>query len=141
MAATVVYGWSQDLKQWHMTAIIPDNFTKEQTQRLVNIAVASTELACGRSHSEYNEPNEKVLVFIDGRPDNRNLKTAVYKAKKMLEVGDAVEAVSAIEMALFLPMGEHTRSTLYKARDEANIGSPEQAEILLDLIAMDLEKV
>ena len=52
----------------------------------------------------------------------------------MLEAGDPVEAVSAMEMALRLDMGFDTRKRIEKAKDEANIGSPERAEILLGLI-------
>jgi hypothetical protein len=52
----------------------------------------------------------------------------------MLEANDPVEAASALEMAFLLKMDKHTRSTIYKAKNETEIGSPEKAEILLGLL-------
>jgi len=71
---------------------------------------------------------------------NKNLAGAITKAIKMLEAADPVEAVSALEIALGQPMDEHTRSTVYKAKGEAELGDPEKAEILLGLIDLGTPK-
>jgi len=69
---------------------------------------------------------------------NLNLKRAVVKAKKMLEAGDPIEAVSALELAELQPMDLDSRKLIEKAKEEANIGSPQRAEHLLNLIDLNL---
>ena len=72
---------------------------------------------------------------------NLNLKRAIIKAIKMLEAGDPVEAVSALEIAEHQPMDWDTKRTIRNAKEEANIGSPEKAETLLGLIDLRLGDV
>lgn len=42
----VIYGWCLGLRQWHITAIIPVNFTKFQTELIVALNAAATGLSC-----------------------------------------------------------------------------------------------
>jgi hypothetical protein len=72
---------------------------------------------------------------------NLNSKRCIIKAIKMLEAGDAVEAVSALELAELQPMDWETKRTIRNAKEEADIGSPEKAEILLGLIDLKVGEV
>jgi len=72
---------------------------------------------------------------------NQTLKTAIVKAQKMLEAGDPVEAVSALDLAVLIPVDLDTRKLIEKAREEAHIGSPERAEHLLEMIDLKLGEV
>jgi hypothetical protein len=58
-------------------------------------------------------------------------KSAIKKAQKALENGDPENAVAALEIALRHPMNADIYSTVYKAKEEASMGSPEIAETLL----------
>ena len=67
-------------------------------------------------------------------------RLATYKrfitSKSALENGDPEEAVSVLDLALNLPADHDTKKLLEKAKEEADIGSPERAETLLDLISL-----
>ena len=65
---------------------------------------------------------------------NKKIASGIKKAIKMLEAADPVEAVSALEIVERQPLDLDTRKLVEKAKDEAIIGSPERAEILLGTI-------
>jgi hypothetical protein len=59
----------------------------------------------------------------------------------MLDCDDPVEAVSALELALLQPMDWETKRTIRNAKDDADMGSPEKAEILLGSIDLKIGDV
>ena len=66
--------------------------------------------------------------------DMANLKKAVLTAGNHLANGEPVEAVSALELALLLPMTHNDRRAITQAKGEADMGSPEKAETLLGIV-------
>lgn len=67
---------------------------------------------------------------------NTTTRTKLIKALKLLELGDPVEAVSILEMALQDDATFDQHKLIEKAHDEASLGSPDKAETLLQ-IALD----
>lgn len=130
--AHVMYGWNEGLKQWHMTAIIPVNFTNRQTDALKTIAREVTQLACGQVEPCFFAKGKTIPLFLED--GGSEFKSAVFKAVKMLESGDPEEAVSALEIALKQPINMDVRKLVEKAKDEATHGSVQEAENLLDLV-------
>jgi len=72
---------------------------------------------------------------------NYNIATAVRKAVKMLESGAPVEAVSALDRVIFIPVDLDTHKLIEKAREEAQIGSTCRAEHLLAMIDLKIGEV
>ena len=72
---------------------------------------------------------------------NKNTVTGIKKALAMLDCGDPVEAVSALNIVERQALDLNTRKLVEKAKDEASIGAPEEAEYLLGLIDLRLGEV
>jgi len=62
----VIYGWHPGLKQWHITAIIPVNFTILQTKAVVSLNVAATSLATQHLgvRTIFVSKGEKIELFL-----------------------------------------------------------------------------
>jgi hypothetical protein len=62
----VIYGLHKGLNQWHIAAIIPINFTIEQTAHLTNIAITSVSLATGtNARVFYYSKDAEFPLFIE----------------------------------------------------------------------------
>ena len=70
---------------------------------------------------------------------NKNLQSAIKGAIKSLEANDFEEAVSILDFALHQQgVDFDTRKLIEKAKDEADIGVPATAEILLGMIDLKI---
>lgn len=61
----VIYGWYAGLNQWHIAAIIPENFTETQTLHLKEMATAAVSLACNNpARVFYQNKGSSFPLFI-----------------------------------------------------------------------------
>ena len=72
---------------------------------------------------------------------NTDIQKAVVKAQKLLESGDPEDAVAALEMASRLQAPSGVKRLLWKAKDEAEIGSPERAETFVWMALRELNPI
>ena len=72
---------------------------------------------------------------------NTTLKRLIIKAKKQLGIGEPCIAVAFLKLAEVQPVDLDTRKLMEKAREEAEIGSADKAETLLDMIDLKIGDV